>query len=232
MIIKGLIEDFISIVFPTSCVCCGTSLVKGEEFICLFCKTGLPVTKDHLHPSGKLYQKFWGKIKVSYVISFLKFVKGNHVQKILYEIKYRGNKELAVCMGRMYGKLLHEASLSDKFDLILPVPLHRAKLRRRGFNQSEAFAFGLAQSVDVEMNADSLIRIKNNKTQTRKSRLERWYNVEDIFSIKDEAAIRNQRVLIVDDVITTGATLEACCQVVLDAGAKDVSVASMASADN
>jgi ComF family protein len=169
-----------------------------------------------------------GRIPCQKAMSFYVFEKSGRVQKLLHSIKYQGQKDLAAHLGKMYAEHLLDENVSNDFDVIVPVPLHPSKLRQRGFNQSEYFARGLAEGLSKNISTDKLIRVVATKTQTRKKKFERWQNVEGIFELKDKELFRNRHVLLVDDVITTGATLEAAWQCLKDMEGIKISVASIA----
>jgi ComF family protein len=159
---------------------------------------------------------------------FLKFYKGGITQSLLHQIKYAGNTELATLIGRWYGNILSEKGFGKQFDLIIPVPLHIRKLRKRGYNQSQYIVEGLKDSLNSKMDSKFLIRTKNNPTQTHKTRTERIENVSNIFKVNHTNYSKDIRILIVDDVITTGATLESCAKALNDAGYQNISFATVA----
>jgi ComF family protein len=160
----------------------------------------------------------------------LKFTKQGRVQKALHALKYNGKKEVGQLMGTWYGEELKRAGLATQFDLILPVPLHPTKLKKRGYNQSDTFAEGLSGAMAVTWSHQVLLRNTASATQTRKKRLERWKNVERIFEVGDNSQVQGKRILLVDDVITTGATFESCVEVLQEAGSAEVSIAAIAAA--
>ena len=149
---------------------------------------------------------------------------------MLHQLKYKGAKDLGEHLGNRYGSILQEHHYHEQFDLIVPVPLHKYKLRKRGYNQAEHFAIGLADAMEVPTKANVLIRTINTTTQTRKDRLNRWQNVEQVFDVTKPEQVAGKRILVVDDVLTTGATLEACAVALLAAGATEVSIATIAAA--
>lgn len=228
-----MFDDLLSLLFPESCYACDGAMARGEKFICTSCSIKLPYTDSHVHGATELnpfQRRFWGKVPVRYSFAYLHFVPKGRVQRLLHKLKYKGAQELGEHLGHRYGSLLSEYNYNDQFDLIIPVPLHKYKLRRRGYNQSECFAKGLAATMDLTCQGNGLIRTKETETQTRKNRLDRWQNVEQVFHVKQKEAIQNKRILLVDDVMTTGATLEACAVALLAAGAQEVSVVTIAAA--
>ncbi|UII22347.1 ComF family protein [Fulvivirga ligni] len=225
-----MLNDFLSLIFPNYCLACNRGLAKGEELLCLKCEYSLPQTKSHLEPDNFIAHKFYGRVPLAHVFANYKFNKSGKVQRLLHRLKYDNKPELGVLLGKKYGVELAKDGFQDKFDIIVPVPLHAKRLRRRGYNQSEMFADGLSEALGVPREADALIRRRNTFTQTKKSRLSRWKNVSEIFQLNDSISIEDKHILLVDDVITTGATIEACVHPLIDGGSKSVSVAAIAAA--
>lgn len=225
-----MIHDFISLLFPEYCLMCEEGLKKEEKLICIHCRYKLPKTHSHLDNENYIARKFWGKLPVRYAWAYLKFTKKGNVQRILHKLKYDGYAEVGELLGKWYGYELKEAGLEKEFDLILPVPLHISKLKKRGYNQSDTIAKGMSEAMQVEWSEKVLIKNIASETQTKKKRLERWENVEKVFDITNKDKIIGKRILLVDDVVTTGSTLEACCKLLLDEGCKEVSIATIAGA--
>jgi len=226
-----LLADFWGLVFPRVCLGCQEPLARGEEHLCTDCRAQLPYTDYHLLPETEnpLARRFWGKLPVRHALSYLRFLRRGRVQHLLHQLKYKGQRNVGLVLGRWYGHDLARQGLT--FDLIVPVPLHPRKLAKRGYNQSDPFAEGLAESLQTPWLADTLRRTSQTESQTRKNRLQRWQNVAEVFEVADSTAIVGKHVLVVDDVLTTGATLEACAAALLGAGASAVSVATIACAD-
>lgn len=217
-------------IFPEYCYACNESLSKGEKYICTHCRFVLPQTDYHKNINNNLFRRFWGKVPLKYALSYFKYIRGGKVQQILYKFKYEGVKELGELLGKWYGNILVQHKFHLAFDIIVPVPLHYKKLRKRGFNQSDMFAAGLSNIMGVEWSNHIIKRVILNPTQTNKKRYERYENVKGIFKIVAREQIENKRVLIVDDVVTTGSTLEACALSILENGCKEVSIATIAAA--
>ncbi len=171
---------------------------------------------------------YGGILPIADFYAYLRFSKGGKVQKIMEKLKYENCPEIGTLLGSWYGAELKETGVEKRFDLIVPVPLHESKLRKRGYNQSDYFAKGLSQALEIPWDGTALVRKSKNETQTRKSRAERFKNVSGIFDLGAAAAIKNQRVLLVDDVITTGATLFASAQPLLAGGCNSISLATLA----
>ncbi len=208
-----MLHDFLSLIYPRNCIACGNSLYKHEHQICNYCFVNLPKTNFHHQASNPILNLFYGRVDLQLASSYYLFKKQGSVQKILHAIKYKSNKEVAELIGYWYGKELLENDIAKSITSIIPVPLHAKKLKQRGFNQSEEFARGIAKGLNVTLNTTSLIRKEYTSTQTKKNKYERWENVENVFDISNQTDLANQHILIVDDVITTGATIEACCLV-------------------
>lgn len=220
--------DLFCLFFPNLCLGCGQPLIKGEEVICSICHFHLPKTYFHNDPENPLNRVFWGRVNIEAVAAYLYFHKGGSVQHLLHQLKYKSRPEIAVRIGKWYGLELHQADIFRDTELIVPVPLHPRKYRRRGYNQSQAFAEGLAAVMKAEQETGCLFRKVDSRTQTRKARYNRWENVENIFGVNHPERIKNRHVLLVDDVLTTGATLEACAQSLLEVPGVKVSIATIA----
>ena len=223
-----MFQSFIDLIFPRICAGCQQPLLYKEEQICADCRFELPFTNSHLQVNDKLDKRFMGKVKLEYSLAYLKFVKGGKVQRMMHELKYKGNIEVGELLGRMYGFDLKENGFSDKFDLILPVPLHTNRLIIRGYNQSDSLAKGLSDSLQIEWRNDILKRGISTETQINKSRLERYKNMKDVFFVNKLEGLSEKRIVIVDDTLTTGATLESCVLALNDVGVKNVSVIAFA----
>lgn len=225
----GILTDFVSLFFPKYCLACGNSLVGGEETLCTRCIVGLPKTNYELDDSP-VKDRLAGRLPLTYGLAFLKLKKGGVVQKMLHQLKYHHHPELGVKLGKVFGRELSEKGLADAFDLIIPVPLHESRKRKRGYNQSAKFAEGLGFALGLPYDETISVRKRGTKTQTNKSKLERWENVKDVFTIGQSGLISGKRILLVDDVITTGATLEACGIHLVQNGCSQISVACIAEA--
>lgn len=226
-----VVQPVFDLLYPRICASCHRVLQKNEEYLCLYCLDNLPRTYFHQHHDNPVKKALGGRLPLTHAFAYLYFKKGGIVQSLIHHIKYQSHYEIAELLGSQYGRELTKDGLEHEFDLIIPVPLHPKKLKNRGFNQSEHFGKGLAESLTIPLSNNTLIRAFESETQTRKSRLERWMNVNTIFQIADPASLRNQHVLLIDDVMTTGATLEACGQKLLEAGIAKLSIATMAVAD-
>jgi ComF family protein len=227
-----MIDDFISLIFPRICVSCGKSLYKSENSICTYCAYHLPKTNFHTDNENPVAKIFWGRINIHSASAYYNFGKGGKVQHLIHQLKYRGQKDIGVTLGKLYGYDLRKCSNFRSVETIIPVPLHPRKEKKRGYNQSEYFAKGLSETMNVPTDFGTLYRSYASETQTKKSRFSRWKNVETIFQLKDFASLKGKHILLVDDVITTGATLEACAQTLMNIPEVKISVATIAYANN
>lgn len=226
----SLLNDFFSLFFPEICHSCLAPLHKQEIVLCTSCSYFLPQTGYHTHPENPVAHLFWGRVNIEAAAAYYHFHKGGRVQEMIHRLKYGGYQEIGLEIGKRYGAQLKKAKLFNGCSLIIPVPLHARKLKKRGFNQSELFGRGLAEGIGLDLRLNCLERASATTTQTRQSRFGRWKNVESVFGLKDPALIEGRHVLLVDDVVTTGATLEACANTLLKAKGVKVSIAAMAAA--
>jgi len=219
------INAIINLVFPKVCPSCNRHLTSKESGICLHCASVLPerLTLDN----EEVLQRFYGRLQLEEAFAFLLFKRKGLTQKLLHSIKYKGNKTLALEMGTLFGIRAKQLGLYSSVDVVVPIPLHLSKLRFRGFNQSAFIAQGLASMLAVKLDERAVIRKVKTTTQTKKSRVDRWKNVDQTFEAHP-LSLKGKHVLIVDDVITTGATLESCGQTILAAGAEKISIACLA----
>ncbi len=226
----AIFDDFLSLFFPQFCMGCSGPMVRGEDILCTRCIAELPKTYYHKRKENPVLNRLAGRLPIRHGMAFLKFRKGGSVQHLLHQLKYNNRPEIGERLGKAYGLELAQEGFGDEFDLIVPVPLHRSRLRHRGYNQSAHFAKGLSEAMHVAWNESISIRTEATATQTRKSRADRWENVRHVFSVSAGKEITQKRILLVDDVITTGATLEACGQHLLDCGCHSISIACIAEA--
>lgn len=228
MNIKTLLLDFIHLIYPNTCLVCGEILVQGEEHICIKCLYKLPKTNYHLQEENQTEKKFWGKVKIEHATAFYSFQKGSSVQKLLHELKYKGKKEIGEVLGKHMAIDLMQCDKYEDIDLIVPVPLHKNRYNKRGYNQSEWIAKGLSAIMEKPIETESLVRLIENTTQTKKAVYERWENTQGIFEVSNSSAFENKHILLVDDVLTTGATLEACVEALLKTSGIKVSIVTLA----
>jgi len=221
-------SDFLSLIFPNICQSCEGDMVKNERVICSHCKVHLPRTNFHYYYDNPVNKLFWGKSNITSASAFYHFNKGSKVQHLIHNLKYKGQKEVGVIAGRLFAQDLQKSELFNTVSLIVPVPLHPKKLKKRGFNQSEYIAIGLSEGLKAPISIDNLVRNSSSETQTKRKRFERWQNVESAFHLLNAEKVRNEHILLVDDVITTGSTIEACASRLLEVEGVKVSVATLA----
>jgi ComF family protein len=221
-------DDFISLLFPRLCYGCGNNLMRNETLICTECYILIPRTNYHLKHDNPVSQLFWGRCLIEKAAAFSFYTKDSRIRKLIHQLKYKGIKEIGSELGRIYGNSLKSSGFLEEIDLIIPVPLHPSKKRQRGFNQSDLISRGISETTGIPMDSDLLVRKTVSKTQTRKSRYDRWTNVQDIFRVTDQDRLKDLHILLVDDVITTGSTIEACANEILKAENVKVSVVALA----
>lgn len=222
-----LFSDLFHLFYPRICSSCNTPLLKHEEIICERCLYEMPKTKFCLGKNNLVDQLFWGKFPVHSAGAYYYFKKGGHVQKILHQLKYKNSPEIGIKIGQLFG---HEILTSgcDIPDLIIPIPLHPKKLKIRGYNQSECFGTGLSKTLNIPMDTTNFVRNTFTETQTKKTRFDRWNNVKDIFLCINPDAFTNKHILLIDDVITTGSTIESAATKLLSYKNIRISIASIA----
>lgn len=223
-----ILLDFVYLFFPRYCLGCNNALVKGEETICTTCMLEMAKTDDYLYQENALYKRLSLQMPLVRAMALFKFSKNGRVQQVLHQLKYKNHPEIGVMLGRVYGERMIAGGLGQAFDLILPVPLHPARRRRRGYNQSAKFAEGLSEKLGVPFSDSTLARGIKTETQTRKSKLDRLENMKGVFQVNHRESLAGKRILLVDDVVTTGATLEACGQLLFKEGCSELSIACIA----
>ena len=222
-----VINDFVSLLFPRCCIISQAPLARGEQHIAMAAAQALP-RFNLQHPPEALIRQIYAFAPVKHALAYYKFVPRGGVQQLLHALKYRSCPEVGELAGLWFGHALLEANYGSSFDLIVPIPLHRAKFRQRGYNQCDYIAKGLADTLGIPWKPNVLVKKHHTASQTRKSRWERSENVASVFQVADAEAIANRRVLLVDDVVTTGATLGTGAKALLEAGCREVSIAALA----
>lgn len=225
------LHAFLSLFFPRCCIICSNPLAPGEACLCAHCNMNLPRTKLYAYNDNPVEKLFWGKIPLERATSFLYYRKGSDLRYLLYRLKYHGQKEIGEVMGRyMATEMLSSGFFSD-IDVITPIPLHPKKQRLRGYNQSEWIARGISAVTGLPLDIHSVIRCKNTTTQTRKTTFERWENVDGTFTVRFPERVAGKHLLIVDDVLTTGATIVACASALAEVEGVRISVLTLAVAE-
>jgi ComF family protein len=221
-------NDIVHLLYPEICAGCGSDMISGNNLICNDCESGMPVTGFHLHAENPVEKIFRGRIPVVSATAHAYFTKDSVVQNLLHSLKYGGNKDIGAKLGSMIGAALKSCKAVDDLDAVVPLPLHFSKHKKRGYNQAEMICEGISNVLHVPVLTGLIARRKNTATQTRKSRIERWNNIDSKFEMKNQEGMENKHVLLVDDVITTGATLEACGSELLKIAGLRLSIAAFA----
>jgi ComF family protein len=226
--LKGYFGDFLNLLYPKICISCSNALVKQEEQLCLKCIIDLPRTNFHFVSSNPIEQLLWGRTQIEKATALFFYRKGSRFQPLLHQLKYKGNYQLGIELGKIMGAEVSQLNYYGEVDYIVPVPLHPKKEKKRGYNQSLMIANGLSEILNKPIVTNNLIRVHYNETQTKRGRFERWENVSDLFQITNLEEFENKHLLLVDDVITTGSTLEACTNALLKSSNVKVSIAALA----
>ena len=207
---------------------CSQKECEKKEWICFECLNELPYTHFEYTRDNTVERLFWGRTPISFASSTFYYVEKTPLQKLIHEVKYKEQQALGVWLGELMGQRLSPLLLDAQVDLMLPMPLHPKKQKKRGYNQATLLCEGIKRASNINFNENILIRNTHTSTQTKKSRIERWENVNEVFSVSDRSSILDKHVLLIDDVITTGASTEACAATLLLHGAKSVSLCSLA----
>ena len=203
-------SDFIALFFPRLCIACEQPLPKSEHCLCLNCQLTLPETHFHETTPNTFTARFDGRVRLEAAAALYFFTQKSRTQHLVHQIKYNDKREAAVELGRVLGKKLAHSAVFQGIDCIVPVPMHPTKQRWRGYNQAEMFADGLSDSMNVDVNTTALQKVKMTISQTKMNRLERLANAQEVFELTNPKALTGKNILIVDDVMTSGATLESC----------------------
>jgi ComF family protein len=224
--LKDIKESFVHLLFPHICAGCGNDIISPESVLCLRCLANLPETGFEIHPDNPAEKIFRGRLKILNGTAQYYFTKESLVQRLMHQLKYKGNKELGKQWGRLMGESLKKSKRYD-VDALIPLPLFPAKEKKRGYNQSAVICEGMKESMNIPVLYDVITRPQFTETQTKKGRIERWKNIEGKFELVHAEAIRGKHILLVDDVITTGATMEACGAELLKAENVRLSIATL-----
>jgi ComF family protein len=226
--LKRYTNDLVNLLFPEICNGCGELLYQQEKTICTKCLYDLPFTDFHLYADNPVAKMLWGRTHLHSATSLLYFKKGSKVQSLIHQLKYNGKSEVGVLLGKLLARKLKESELFASITGVIPVPLHEKKLRTRGYNQSDFIAEGIAEELNIPVNKRCLIRSKATESQTKKARFSRFENMQTVFTVIPTSDLGNEHFLMVDDVITTGSTIEACGNALLNNGLNKLSIATLA----
>ena len=224
---KEIKESLLHVVFPHVCDGCGSDLLNIESRLCIRCLASLPETNFEIHPNNPVEKDFWGRLPIINAAAHLYFTKESLVQHLMHQLKYKGNKDLGLQLGRLMGNAIKKAARFNEIQALVPLPLFPSKEKKRGYNQANVLCEGMAEVLSVPVLDKVITRPQHTETQTKKGRIERWKNIEGKFQLIDPQAIQNKHLLLVDDVITTGATLEACGNELLNALNVKLSIATL-----
>lgn len=225
------LNDLIHLFYPKLCASCQNQLTKNESIVCTVCRNDLPLTNITNYKDNKIVDAFYGKVLIHKAFSLLFYRKESISKRLIQELKYKGNEEISTFFGNWLGELLRENKEFSQVDFIIPVPLHQKRFKQRGYNQVTKFGERLSYHLKIPFVENNLIRISATKTQTLKTRFERFTNLDTKFILKDKSQFINKHILLIDDVITTGATLEACAKEFTQIKNCSVSVLTMAYTD-
>jgi len=223
-----ILNHLINVLFPKVCFGCLNILSDNEHLICTSCRHDLPLTNYHINNINTLKKVFYGRVNIENATALLLFEKKGIVQQLLHQLKYKGQENIGAFFGKWLGHELAAIKNYQTIDIVIPVPLHKRKQRKRGFNQAAKFGIEIAEALGVVYRDNVLIKITNTETQVFKNRMARWQQNTTTFTLENSALIANKHILLVDDIITTGATVESCVNVLNLAENIKVSVASMA----
>jgi len=223
-----MIKDFLAMIFPRVCNACGNALFKGEEVICTFCMYHLPKTGYYFRSDNPVARSFWGKVPLQAASAYYYFNKGNRVQQLIHRLKYKGGTDVGIRIGQLYGSELVNSPLYKNIQAVVPVPLHKSRAMKRGYNQSDFIARGIAETLGIHAETDLLLRVHKTETQTRKKRFHRFENMSSVFEVNPRNTSSARNFLLVDDVITTGSTLASCAEELLKIPGASVSIGALA----
>jgi ComF family protein len=229
---RELWNGFLHLMYPQLCVACGEDLPDGDSCFCLKCRLKIDVTDMHLVRDNEFTARLWGRVNIEAGAAMYYFKRKSPIQRALHQLKYNNQPEIGVKIGREFGRKLRNSEVFKSVEVVIPVPLHPKKERLRGYNQSAKFAEGIAETMELPVLSNVLVRESFTETQTRKKRMERFKNVGEVFAVKKPKAIEGKHLLLVDDVLTTGATLEMCGQALLAVPNTRLSLATIAIAMN
>ena len=224
--LKEIKDSFLHLLFPHVCTGCGSDILNEESVLCMRCMDAMPETNFEMHPNNPVEKTFWGRLPLVGATAQFYFTKESLMQHLMHQFKYKRNKELGLQLGRIMGEQIKKSGRFEA-DALVPLPLFPGKEKRRGYNQATILCDGMAEAMKIPVLDKVIVRPQHTETQTKKGRIERWKNMEGKFILSNPDAIRNKHLLLVDDVVTTGATLEACGNELLKAGGVQLSVATL-----
>jgi len=225
---SSIVSPLLHFIYPHICIGCGSDVLDADNFLCLDCINNLPHTGFAMHANNPVEKIYRGRMAITAGMSEIYFAKNSIIQNLIHEFKYKGNKKIGAYLGRMMGNSLQNSNRFMDIDYLVPIPLFTEKEFKRGFNQASILCQGISEVLGIPIVSKNVMRNIHTETQTKKGRAERWKNVEKKFSVTDPGVFANKHILLVDDVITTGATLEACGSEILKIEGTRLSVATLA----
>jgi ComF family protein len=222
------LKEVYALFYPEVCLCCQNHLTTNETIICVHCRHDLPLTNFSAEVNNLVEKSFYGRSKIESATALFYFYKKSNVQTLIHALKYKNQQQVGVVLGNWLGEEIIESNRFSNIDYVIPVPLHKKKLAARGYNQVTTFGESLAKKLQVTFAECFLKRVSYTNTQTKKIRLDRWKNVQELFIVENIADLENKHILLIDDIITTGATLEACCKAFEKVHNLKISIACMA----
>ena len=221
------VNDLLHLFFPHICAGCGTDVVSLDHRLCLHCISELPITNFFEQSGNPVERKFYGRLDIDKAASAYFFTKDSIISSLIYELKYKGNKELGNYLGELLGHLLVKSHFNN-IDVFVPLPLNAKRLRKRGYNQSTLLCEGIAKVYNRPILNNAVVRKVNTETQTHRGRITRWENMDGVFEVAEPHLLQDKHILLVDDVVTTGASLEACGTEILKVEGTTLSLATLA----
>lgn len=225
MLLKAT-KAVLHLIFPRLCIMCNHDSPIGDQQFCVDCLLNMPYTNHFKRKENHATRKFWGRFDIEHAASLINFYSYSDVRWMIHRLKYEGRKDIAITLGQMTGKRILKSPLYNDIDVIIPIPLHKDKLRKRGFNQAAYFGKAIGEIIKVPVRENVIIKHLYTKSQTKMSRIERIQNVMNSFTLLDKNGIRGRHILIVDDVLTTGATIEACARKLMESDGIKISIAT------
>lgn len=223
-----MLKHIVNLFFPKICYACLNLLSDNEDTICVDCRNDLPVTNFHFNSDEAIKKALYGRVEIENGTALFRFEKKGPVQQLIHGLKYKSYENIGFILGNWLGGELKEIEAYNDVDLVIPVPLHKKKLNKRGYNQVTKFGQQIAEALGAIYKDDVLLKITNTKSQTNKGRFSRWSNNDELFALKNMDVIDNKHILLVDDIITTGATLEACINILNQVKNIKISVVTIA----
>lgn len=226
--LSNIINDVNTLLFPLVCFGCNAQLTRGEKLLCTVCRHQLPLTDYNFNDENPVDRIFYGRINIKKANSFLFFNNRGAVKNIIHYLKYKNQEQIGAFLGDWFGQIVKENNYLKDIDYVIPVPLHRKKLKKRGYNQTANFAKRVAFHIGANYLDNILVKTANTKTQTKRNRLSRWYDNRSLYQVTDKGLLKNKKILLLDDVITTGATMEICAMPLYNIEGTEIYIASMA----